>query len=153
MRAEVALCGCICIGIDIERVIRTGLHAAFASDANLIVEVYDAIGTAEEGAGGADLNAGSVIAVVTSHDPEVAAAVGKFALLDVFDPGAKHAQRDLVLFLARHGTGVTADTSVLIDDESVAHEKRQKCSWRKKPSAFSRRGQCVMTDYFRGREG
>jgi hypothetical protein len=126
MGAEIAFGRCIVVGIDIERVIRTGLHAAFASDTNFIVEVYDAIGTAEEGAGGADLNAGSVIAVVTSHDPEVAAAVGKFALLDVFHPRAKHTQRDLVLFLARHGTGVTADTSVLIDDEPVAHEKKAR---------------------------
>jgi hypothetical protein len=92
----------------------------------LVVEVYDSIGAAVESVGGTNLSAGGRIAVVTSHHAEVAAGVRKFALLDVFHPGAKHSNGHLVLLFARHGTGVTANTSILINYKSVAHEKGRK---------------------------
>jgi hypothetical protein len=59
--------------------------------------------------------------VITSHYAEVAAGVGKLALLNVLDPGAKYAKRYPVFFFARHSAGVTANTSVLVDNESVSH--------------------------------
>ena len=59
--------------------------------------------------------------MVTSHHPEVAAGVWKFALLDVLHPGAKNAQRDLVFLLACHRAGVASDTSILVYNESVSH--------------------------------
>src|SRR5215469_5924765 len=59
--------------------------------------------------------------MVTSHHPEVAAGVRKFALLDVFHPGAKNAQRHLVFLLTRHRAGVASDTSILVYNESVSH--------------------------------
>jgi hypothetical protein len=51
----------------------------------------------------------------------MAAGVRKFTFFDVFHPGAKNSNRHLVFLFARHGTGVTADTSVLINYKSVAH--------------------------------
>jgi hypothetical protein len=121
MRTEVTFGRGIVVGIDVQGVIGTGLHATLAADASLIVKIDDSVGAPVEGFGGANGNAGGRIAVVTSHHPEVAAGVRKFALLDVLHPGAKDAQWNLVFLLARHRAGVTTDTSILIYDESVSH--------------------------------
>jgi hypothetical protein len=121
MSTEIAFgCG-IVIGINIEGIVRAGLHTSFAANTSPVVEVYDSIRTAVESVGGTNLDAGSSVAVVTSHHAEVAAGVRKFALFDVFHPGAKDSNGHLVFLFARHGTGVTANTSILIDNESVAH--------------------------------
>src|SRR6185437_11118836 len=109
-------------GIDIEGVIRAGLHAALAANTSLIVKVDDSVRTPVEGFGGTDGDAGGRIAVVTSHHPEVAAGVRVLALLHVLDPGAKDAHGHLVLFFARNSAGVAANAPVLINDEAVAHE-------------------------------
>src|SRR5262249_21140622 len=124
VRAEIALgCG-IAVGIDVKRVVGAGLHAAFATDAALIVEVDNSVGSSVEGVGGANGGAGRIVAVVTSHHAEMTAGVGKLAFLDVLDPGAKNAHRNLMFLLARHRAGVTPNTSVLIDNKPVAHSER-----------------------------
>jgi hypothetical protein len=122
MGAEVAFGGCIVVGIYVEGIVRAGLHTALAADTSLVVKIDDSIRTAVEGFGGADGYAGSRIAVVTSHHAEVAPGMRIYTFLDVLDPGAKHAHRNLVLLFTGYRTGVTANTSVLIDDESIAHE-------------------------------
>lgn len=122
MRAEITFCCCVVIGIDIEGVIRAGLHAALAANTSLIVEVDDSVRTPVESFGGADGDAGGRIAVVTSHHPEVPAGVRVLALLHILDPGTKYAQGHLVLFLAGDGAGMAANAPVLINDEAVAHE-------------------------------
>jgi len=99
------------------------LHAAFATDTAAIVEIYDSIRTAEEGVGGTNLNAGSIVAVVTSHHAEVAPGLRELAGLHVFHPCSKDSDGDLVFLLARHRAGVTADTSILVDNEPVAHKR------------------------------
>jgi hypothetical protein len=123
---EVAFGGGVGVGIDIEGVIRAGLHASLAADTSLVVEVYDSIRAAVESVGGTNLSAGGRITVVTSHHAEVAAGVRKFTFFNIFHPGAKHSNRHLVLLFARHGTGVTANTSILINYKSVAHVKGRK---------------------------
>lgn len=60
--------------------------------------------------------------MVATHDSEVPTGVRELALLDVLYPGAKHADRNVVLFLASHSTGVTPDTSILIEYKAIAHE-------------------------------
>ena len=61
--------------------------------------------------------------MIAAQHREVTARVGVMALLDVLDPGAIHADRDVVLFLARHRAGMTADAAILVDNKSVAHSK------------------------------
>jgi hypothetical protein len=61
--------------------------------------------------------------MIAAQYGEVTARIGIVALLDVLDPGAIHADRNIMLFLARDGTRMTADAPVLIDHESVAHSK------------------------------
>src|SRR5260370_361757 len=65
--------------------------------------------------------AGGVVAVVAAHDAEVAPGVREHPLLDVLHPRAVHPERDLVLLLAGHRAGVTADALALVDDEAVSH--------------------------------
>jgi hypothetical protein len=98
------------------------LHAALAPDAAVAVEVDDAVGAAVKRAGRADLNAGSCVAMIAAHDPEMAAGVRELALLDVLYPGAKHADGYVILFLARHRAGMTPDASILIEHKAIAHE-------------------------------
>jgi hypothetical protein len=61
--------------------------------------------------------------VIATEHREVAPRVGIFALLDVFDPGAVHAKRDVVFFLACHRACMTTDAAVLVDEKTVAHSK------------------------------
>jgi hypothetical protein len=121
MRTEVALSRGIVVGIDIESIVRTSLHASFATDATPVIEIYDAVGPPVQGAGGTDFRARRVIAVVAPHHPEVTRCMGKLTLFDVLDPSAKYTHRHLVFFFARDRAGVTSNTTVLIDDKSISH--------------------------------
>src|SRR5580704_12119724 len=123
MRAEVALGGSAGSGIDIERVVRTGLHARFTSDAAAAVEIDNAIVALEQRAGGANLDARRLVAMIAAHHAEVAAAVGEGALFYVLDPGAEDSDRDLVLILAGNGACMASDASVLVDNEAVTHAR------------------------------
>src|SRR5262249_35256491 len=121
MRTVVAFRGSARVRVDVERVVRTRLHAALAADAPGAVEVDDAVGTPVERHRRADRHAGRVVAVVTPQHREVSARLREGPALDVLHRGAKGAQRTPVLFLARHRAGMTADAAALIDHEPVAH--------------------------------
>src|SRR5579872_3758586 len=121
MRAKIAL-GCrVVVGIDIQGIVGTSLHAAFAADASAVVEIDDAISSAVECASRTNFRARSVIAVIASHHTKVARGVRELALFDVLDPGPKNANGYLVFFFARNCAGVAPDTTVLIYDKTVAH--------------------------------
>src|SRR5439155_13143698 len=124
MSAIVALGGGLGGGIDVERVVGAGLHARFAADAALAVEVHDAVRPSVERDGRTDRDARRVVAVITSEDREVPPRVRERPSLHVLHPRPERTQRNLVLLLARHRAGVTADALALIDHESVAHASR-----------------------------
>src|SRR5262249_31288517 len=69
--------------------------------------------------GRTDLDTRRIVAVVASHHAEMPTDIGKLALLYVLYPGPEHANRNVMLFLARHRAGVASDTAVLIDYKSV----------------------------------
>ena len=123
MRAEVAFGGRAGFGVNVKRVVGAGLHAGLASDTAAVVEINDAVVALEQRAGRANLDARRLLAMVASHHAEMAAGVGEGTLLDVLDPGAKDADRDLVLILAGNRAGVTSDASVLVDHEAVTHPR------------------------------
>jgi hypothetical protein len=60
--------------------------------------------------------------MVAAHHPEVATARRKMSLFDVLYPGAEHPDRNIVFLLAGDRAGMTSDTSVVINDEAVAHQ-------------------------------
>ena len=123
MGAVVALRGGVRARVDVERVVGAGLHARLAADAPLAVEVHDAVAPPVERDGGADRDARGVVAVVAAEDREVAPGVRIVSTLDVLHPCAEGAERNAILFLARHGAGVATDALPLIDDEPVAHAR------------------------------
>jgi hypothetical protein len=120
MRAEIAFCGRVAFRVKIERVVGTGLHARLASDAAAAIEIHNSVFAAEQRPSRADLNAGGIVAMVAAHHAEMAAGVGKFPLLDVLDPGAEHADWDVVLFFASDGAGMATDAPVVVNYEAVA---------------------------------
>src|SRR5262249_53455931 len=119
--AVVALGGRLGRRVDVERVVRTGLHARLTADAARAVEVDDPVVAPVERHRGTDGHARGGVAVVAAQHREVPARARKRALLDVLHPGAEGAQRYLVLLLARHRAGVAPDALAVIDHESVAH--------------------------------
>jgi hypothetical protein len=70
MRAEVALGRCVAVGIDVQRVIGTGLRTGFASNAAAVVEIDDAVIAAEERACRADFDTRRGVAVIAAHYAE-----------------------------------------------------------------------------------
>ncbi len=118
---EITFGGGVTIGIDVKRIIGTSLHAGFTTDAPFVVEIDDAIGTTEKCHRGTNFDTRRVVAMVAAQHCEVSPRVGIESFFDVLDPGSIHADGDVVLFLAGHRAGMTADATVLIDDESVAH--------------------------------
>src|SRR4029077_509546 len=107
--AKIAFGRRVVVGVDVESIVWAGLHAGLATDAAPVVEIDDAVGTPIEGRGGTDLDAWSIIAMIATHDPEVAGGIGKLALLDVLYPSAKYTNWHLVLFLAGDAAGMTSN--------------------------------------------
>jgi hypothetical protein len=121
MRAKIALGGRVAVGVDIQSVVGTSLHAGFAADASLVVEIDDSVSAPIECACRANFRARSVIAVIAAHHAEVARCMRELAFLDVFDPGSNNANRFLMFFFARNRASVAPDTTVLIYNKTVAH--------------------------------
>jgi hypothetical protein len=121
MRAEMALGGGAVVRIHVNRIVRTGLHAGFAANAALGIEIDNPVFALVHRRHGTDGDAGRLLAMVAACDLKYAARVGENAFLNVLDPGPVHAQRHIVLGFARHRTGVTTDALAVIDYEAVFH--------------------------------
>ena len=118
---EVAFCSGIGRGIDVEGIVRAGLHARLAADAAPRIEIDDTVGPPEEGAGGADLDARGILAVVAALDEEVPPGIGELSFFDIFHPCPEDANGNVVFRFASDSTGVTADAPPLVDDKTVPH--------------------------------
>ena len=104
-------------------VVRAGLHAGFAANTAIGIEINDAILTAIHGADRADRNAGRLLTMIAACDLENAASIRENTFLYVFDPGAIHSDRHVILCLARDGAGMATNALAIIDDESVFHRE------------------------------
>ena len=115
--AEIALGRGVRIGIDVQRVVRAGVHARLAADAALRVEVHDAVLPLVQRGDRTHLHARSIGAVVAAQHREVTAGVGELPPLDVLDPGPEHAELHPVLDLAGDRAGVASDAPPLVNHE------------------------------------
>jgi hypothetical protein len=86
-----------------------------------VVEIDNSVRTAKERDRRANFDTRSVIAMVTPQHCKVPPRVGINSFFDVLDPSAIYADSNVVLFLARYRARMTADATVLIDNEPVAH--------------------------------
>ena len=126
VRAVVAFGRRVRLGIDIQGVVGAGLHARFAADATVGIEIDDAVRAQKQRRNRADLHAGRIGAVVAAVNGERTARIGERSLLHVLDPGAVDPQGDVVFRLAGHRAGVTADAAAIVDDKSVIHREKEK---------------------------
>ena len=115
MSAEGAFRGGVGFGVEINRIVRTGLHTGFTADANARVKLNDAIISLIHGCDGTNAHARRVDAMIAARHLKVAANIGVCARFNIFDPCAIYADRHLILGLARSGTGVTSDAFGLVD--------------------------------------
>ena len=118
MRAEVALLGGVRVWIDVERVIRTSLHARLAADAPPAVEVHDAVIEPEQRRHRTDRDARCVLAVIAAKNGEEAPGVGVLAFFDLLHPRSKGTEGNVVFRLARDSARVAADAFSVVDCES-----------------------------------
>src|SRR2546428_12155770 len=107
--------------IDEDRIVRAGGDAGFAADADVLVEIDDAVGAAVHRRRGTGLDAGWMVALIAAGDLKGATRGGELSDVDVLDVGAIHAEGDGVLRLAGGAAGVAADADCLIDDLSPQH--------------------------------
>ena len=119
VRAEVALFRGARVRIDEELIVRTRFHACAAPDAGLAVEIDDAVAAFEERIRRTDAHARCVGALVAENGEEEPARVRKDALFNRLDPTAIHADRNVVLRLARNRARVAPDAFAQIDREPV----------------------------------
>ena len=121
MRAEVTFLGGVGVGVDIERVVWTRLHARLATDAAVAVEIDDAVVATEERSDRTYGDAGCVIAVIAPQHRKEPIGVGELTLLDVLDPGPESAKGNFVFGFAGDCARMTADTFAVVYDEAVFH--------------------------------
>src|SRR5260370_13374350 len=123
VRTEMALGSRAIVRVHIYRIVRTSLHAGFAANAAVGIEIDNSVLALVHRSHGTDRDARRLLAMVAARDLKYAARVGENALLDVLDPGPVHAHRHLVLRFTRHRAGVTSDALAVIDYEAVFHPR------------------------------
>ena len=88
VRAVMTFSGRVRLRVDVDGVIRAGLHASFAADTDRGVKIDDAIFALVHGRDRANACTGWIGTMITAGDLKMAAAVGVNACLYIFDPGA-----------------------------------------------------------------
>ncbi len=121
MRAEVALLCRVIFGVDEDRIVRAGGNAGLAADADVFVEVDDAVGAAKHRARRTRLDAGGMLALVAARDLKRTPRGRELANVDVLDVRAVDAERDGVLRLACRAAGMAANAAGLVDDFPPLH--------------------------------
>src|SRR5215472_16081770 len=121
MSAEMALGGGSAVRVDVDGIVGAGLQAGLAADAEIRVELDDPTVAPVHRRRRADRHAGRPRAVIAASDLKVAPGLREDPLLDILDPGAVNAERDLVLRLTRGGARMTADALAVVDQEGVVH--------------------------------
>jgi hypothetical protein len=82
--------------INVQRIIRAGLHAGFATDAPIFIEIYDAVFPNEEGLHRTNFYTGCISAMVASHHGEQSPGIGKFSLFYLLHPSAVDSNGNIV---------------------------------------------------------
>src|SRR5579864_3579310 len=121
MCTEVALRRGAFFGINVNGVVRAGLHAGFAADTSFRTEVDDPVLALVHRGHRTDRHARRIFAVITSSHLKHAPGIRKNTLLYIFHPRAVYRERHMVLGLARHGARVAADALPIVNDEPVSH--------------------------------
>jgi hypothetical protein len=109
------------IRVDVQRVVRTSLHAGFATDAAVFVEINDAVFADEQGFHRTNFHTGRIGAVVAPKYGKQPPGIRKLPFFHLFYISPEDADRHLVLAFAGSGTGVAPDALTVVNDKSVFH--------------------------------
>jgi hypothetical protein len=118
MGTEVAFLRGARVAVDIQRIIRTALHASFAADANAVVDIDNSVGAFFQRVDRANGHAGSVRALVAAEYRKIATNFRKTPCLGVLHPSPEITDRNVVFGFAGYGAGVAADAAGLVDDKA-----------------------------------
>lgn len=121
MRTEVTLLHRAAIFIEVQRIVRTRLHARPATDACVAIDIYYSIGAFLKCIHRTDRHAWRVGAVIAAQHRKMAPHRGERAALDVLHPRAEVADGHIVLGFARNSTGVAADAAIVINEKAILH--------------------------------
>jgi len=105
--------------VDIDGVVRTGLHARFAANAPPGIKIDDGILANGEAGCGANFHTGSICTVIASQNMEGTLCSGMDPFFQILDPGLVDPDRIRVLGLASHCAGVATDATSVVDHKSI----------------------------------
>ena len=117
---EIAFVCSICLGVNVNRVIRACVHASLASNAVVVIKVHHAVGGSKQCRSWTDLHTGRIVTLVAAHDGKMSGRFGELTLFDVFDPGTIYSQRYVVFAFARDSARVASDTGLAIEKKPEA---------------------------------
>src|SRR3982074_3326205 len=109
MRAEMALCRGVIFRVNVNRIVRTGLHARFAPNAAVGIEIDNPVLALIHRGYRADSDAGRFFAVVASSDFKYTTRIREDALLDVLDPRAVDPHGNFIFSFTGDRAGVASD--------------------------------------------
>jgi hypothetical protein len=119
MRTEGTFLNDLLDRMDITDCIRTCHHTIPASDTGMGIDEDDAIFPFKRGLGRTNGDTARVVTVVTEDRQKGLSHVWIESLLNLFDPCRPNTERNPVLHLASHFTGMAADAPSKIDDHAV----------------------------------
>jgi hypothetical protein len=123
MSTIVALRGRVVVRIDVKSIIWAGLHAGFATNAAVIVEIDNSVFPRIKRLHWADLNTGCVGTMIAAHYGEDSPCIGKLSLFNLFNIGSVDTDGNIVLTFTGRGACVTTDAFSIVNNKSVSHWK------------------------------
>jgi hypothetical protein len=123
MGAIVALGCCVVVRIDVERIIRAGLHTGLATDASVVVKIDDSVIPGIKSLNWANLYTRSIGAMIAAHNREYPPCIRKFSLFNLFYVGSVDTNRHIVFTFTGGGACVTTDAFSVVNNKSVSHGK------------------------------
>ena len=115
MGAEVALLSRMIFRVDEDGVVRTRGHAGFATDADGLVKIDDAVRAFEHGCGWTSGDTWSMSALIATCHLMRASRLGKHSNLDMLDVGPRDGDRHDVFRLACSRTRMTTNAASVVD--------------------------------------
>jgi hypothetical protein len=110
MVAPIALLCDLRSWIDVPHLIRAGSHAVTTSDTPVRVDIDDPIWAFDPGIDRAYSHTDRIFTIVTNERKRKFSHMRIMPLLDFFDPGSPHAERDIIFTFADYGACVATNT-------------------------------------------
>jgi hypothetical protein len=102
-------------------VIGARLNAGLAANAGVFVKLNNPIVPLVHGGCGADAHTGGVLTVIAAGDLKVTGGIWVLPGFRVFDPGAMHANGNIVFALTGRGASMTTYAFAVVDYKSIFH--------------------------------